>query len=129
MEWIKDVSNGDFASIPVNLKFAQSGRLATLVSGYKIAGSRQALAEMANQKRFEASRTGVWEGTALELWLCLFFERRRQHFQVMVAVYEEAELKEQMLLDELCSTLRRKLLALSPDEQRLVAEQVFSATR
>lgn len=36
---------------------------------------------MANRRLQQAQAIGVWDGNALELWLCLFFEHRRwRHF-------------------------------------------------
>jgi thiol-disulfide isomerase/thioredoxin len=54
----------------------------------------------------EARRTGVWHGTALELWVTLFGEHRRvRHGGI------EPDGEERRRLDELCRTLRHRLIA------------------
>jgi hypothetical protein len=62
------------------------------------------------RKNEEAQASGDWQGTALELWLCLFAEHRAAHFGV------GPEFENQPLLDSLCMALRLQLVTESiPD--------------
>ncbi len=46
---------------------------------------------LANARREEHARSGVWQGNSIELWLCLFFEQRRQHHFATEISDEDAE--------------------------------------
>jgi len=54
----------------------ESGRFAHFLDGYREAGGFSDLSRLALTMADEARATGVWRGSACELWLCLFYEHR-----------------------------------------------------
>ena len=59
-------------------------------------------------RREDAVVSGCWSGSAIELWLCLFFEDRRwRHFG------DSPEGEDLKLLDSLCSVFRCSLVTES----------------
>lgn len=114
-DWEKGVAAGNFNAMPDPFLWEESARLAHLVNGYDIAGSFEALSAFANGRTEQARLSGKWEGDALELWLCLFFEHRRwRHFGT------KPEGEELQLLDRLCETLRHQLSRLSEGDRKKV---------
>jgi hypothetical protein len=104
--WLRTVQKGNFSAIPETLDWGSSAAFADLIEGYRL-GQQAGLGDLRDfcpAASSEAKRTGVWHGTALELWVTLFGEHRRlRHGGI-----EPAE-DERKLLDELCRTLRRRL--------------------
>ncbi|WP_278117775.1 hypothetical protein [Mesorhizobium sp. WSM4887] len=74
------------------------------------------LAEISNAMSAEFLRTGEWQGTALELWLCLFFQHRAHRHMGL----EEIDPS----LDDLCDALRKALSRLSFVEAELLASRL-----
>ena len=102
------------ATVPV----AESGRFAHFLEGYKEAGGFSELSRLALGKADEARATGVWRGSAWELWLCLFFAHRAARHTGSDPGHGDA----------LCEALRHALQELRPfDAQRLAAR--FTPTR
>ncbi|PBB20404.1 hypothetical protein CK219_10570 [Mesorhizobium sp. WSM4313] len=107
---------GDFSAIPIRFTWNQSDRFAHFLNGYEIAGGIDRLAEISNAMSAEFRRTSQWRGTALELWLCLFFQHRtRRH-----TGSEENDPG----LDDLCDALRKALNRLSYVESELLTSRL-----
>ncbi|MBN9562353.1 MAG: hypothetical protein J0H14_16750 [Alphaproteobacteria bacterium] len=103
--WEEQASQGHFEAIPAPLGWSSSACFAHLLNGYT-AMSSNGLSRLANDRIAKARLEGDWRGSARELWLCLFYEHRRwRHFGDAPQGEDEA------LLDLLCETLRRKLIA------------------
>jgi len=64
----------------------------------------------ADRLRTEAENGGHWRGTALELWLALFMEHRRDHFGGPVGI--SIEIEPPTILDELCRSLTISLRSM-----------------
>ncbi|WJY19251.1 hypothetical protein QQS45_03180 [Alteriqipengyuania flavescens] len=94
------------------LTWEGSAPVAYMIDGYalaKEAGIRDPFA-FAESMRANAERDGRWHGSALELWIALFMEHRRDHFGGPVgAPFEVAPLP---LRDELCRTLSLALASM-----------------
>lgn len=103
--WLAKVHQGDFAAVPIGIRWDESAGLAHLIDGYELAGSTEALQRLANEQLEKAECSGVWAGTPLQLWLCLFAEHRRATHSGMGP--SENGLP---LYDDLCRTLRRSLV-------------------
>ncbi|PDQ21697.1 hypothetical protein CN311_07690 [Mesorhizobium sanjuanii] len=115
-EWERLALKGDFSAIPAPFAWDQSHRLAHFLNGYEIAGGMDRLAEISQAISAEFRQTGRWRGTALELWLCLFFQHRaRRHMGL-----EEVDPS----LDDLCDALRKALSRLSSVEADLLASRL-----
>ncbi|MEW9838582.1 hypothetical protein [Mesorhizobium marinum] len=115
-EWEMLALQGDFSQMPDPLLWRESGRLAHFLDGYREAGGFDELCDLAASKAAEARSTGVWCGSALELWQCLFFEHRAARHTGSDPGYGE----------ELCAALRSALLALEPGEARRLATRLTS---
>jgi hypothetical protein len=61
--------------------------------------------EFSDRKRGEAEQHGDWTGTALELWVCLFMEHRRDRIQGQGMIGVRALPARLPMLDELCAAL------------------------
>lgn len=78
-DWIKAARSGQFEMLPVSMDWNSSAYLAQLVNGYEVSlalgwGELSTLAVRMNQAE---RQSGHWSGSALQLWLCLFYEHRR----------------------------------------------------
>lgn len=118
--WIEAALAGTWTAIPEDFGWSQSAVFAHAIDGYELApalGLGDA-GDLANRAVEAAERTGVWEGTALELWICLFFEHRRSRHSGA-----EPERKHRALLDALCQRLRAALIeeAAAGNAPRFVA--------
>jgi len=123
--WLDRVRVGDFAAIPHAPTWLQSARLAHLLNGY--AASRALglgdLHGWANERADEAARTGSWRGSAIELWLCLFYEHRRwRHFG------EEPEGGERKLIARLERQLRSQIQVIGCEERATILVQIADST-
>ncbi|MCU4181782.1 hypothetical protein [Bosea sp. BH3] len=124
-DWLDRVRVGHFAAIPHAPTWLQSARLADLINGY--AASRALglgdLHGWANEREDEAARTGSWGGTALELWLCLFYEHRRwRHFGC------EPEGQDRELAACLWRQLRGKLQTIGEEECAIILAQIAASS-
>ena len=103
--WLMAVRVGNFAAIPPDICWVESAGLAHLIDGYELAGGVAELQLLANKKLEKARQAGgLWVGTAVELWECLFAEHRRAHFAGEPSAIELG------LYDQLCQSLRWSLL-------------------
>lgn len=73
-------SAGDFRALPCQMSWDQSAPLAYLIDGHQLAGllGNPDAAAFADAMRARAQETGVWTGSAAELWVCLSVEHRRE---------------------------------------------------
>ena len=105
--WIQEAIEGTWTAIPENFNWDQSPAFAHVINGYKLA-SRLGLGnagDFANNRVSMAESTGHWEGNALELWICLFYEHRRARHEGDYPTKEYLQ-----LLDTLCQQLRTALI-------------------
>ena len=107
--WLALVLAGDYAAIPKDLAWGDdAAALAHAIDGYALAPALGLgdCGDFANARLDAAARTGRWDGTAIELWICLFFECRRwRHFGT-----EPGE-RDRATLNNLCKALRASLTA------------------
>lgn len=107
--------HGDLArlgELARGMTYETSAPLAYLIDGYELAaaGGIEDPIRFANRLREQAVREGAWSGSALELWLTLFMEHRRDHFSGSFGVPFEVEVDAPMR-DELCAALAQALLS------------------
>jgi len=122
-DWLQRVRRGDFNALPAPFTWNKTGELAHLIHGYRISESlgMGPLRIWANQRINEARRSGQWGGTALELWLCLFYEHRR--YRHMGEGDPEGD--ELRLLNELCRNLRERLQRVDTEERATIANCIL----
>ncbi|ESZ29314.1 hypothetical protein [Mesorhizobium sp. L2C084A000] len=113
LKWERLALEGDFSTMPAPLKWDQSGRFAHFLNGYEVAGGMDALAGLAIAMSGQARKTGKWQGSALDLWLSLFFQQRAHR-------HTRSE-DNDPILDELCEALRVALNQLTPEEAKALA--------
>ena len=116
LKWERLAVKGDFSAMPIPFAWDQSGRFAHFLNGYEVAGGMDALAELSNAMSSRAGKIGKWDGSALDLWLCLYFQHRAHRHMGS----EDGD----PILDELCETLRAALNRLSPDEAMALASRL-----
>lgn len=120
--WEDLIPGGDFEAVPDPFRFRDSFRFAYLIDGYQIAGSFEALSDLATATGKAAGAAGMWFGDAATLWLTLFFEHRRyRHFGTPPTGDTE------LWLDELCQTLRNQLMAIPPEDRGVFLSQLMPA--
>jgi len=106
--WLHQVTQGRWDAIPADLAYDDSVVFAHLLNGYTMAerlGFEHA-SNVAHAALAIYRETGAWSGSAVELWITLFFQHRADRFTVMLDVPEP-----QPHLDELCRAVRRQLVA------------------
>jgi hypothetical protein len=104
--WVEDVRLGTCESMPTPLNWDDANYFVYLVNGYT-AMDPDKLGSFANSRLKKATKTGIWTGDVRDLWLCLFYEKRRwRHFGV------EPDGEALVILNGLCKSLRSKLAAL-----------------
>ncbi len=105
--WVDQVIKGTWSAIPEDFDWSQSSAFAHVINGYELAPSIGLgdASEFANARSTAAQRMGSWEGSAVELWICLFFEHRRVRHSGF-----EPEGEHLRALDVLCQRLRTVLL-------------------
>lgn len=104
-DWLDRVARGAWDAIPTDLSYDDSVVFAHMLNGYVMAerlgyGHASEIAHAAFARYREA---GAWSGSAVELWITLFFQHRADRFTVMP--------EPQPHLDALCQILRRHLMA------------------
>ncbi len=75
--WVQAAFATDFSMLPESPSDDQMQRLALILNGDETMGPR--LRGLLTEREAQYERTGRWEGTALELWSCLFMLHRRGH--------------------------------------------------
>ena len=92
--------------MPEEFDFDRSNVFAHLINGYRLA-QQEGFGDLQDfywTSLAEAERTGIWSGTALELWLALF----AAHRAIRHGGWDpEGEYRRE--LDKLCRTLRERL--------------------
>ncbi|RRH92072.1 hypothetical protein EH240_31300 [Mesorhizobium tamadayense] len=110
--WERLAAEGDFSAMPKPFTWDQSDRFAHFLNGYDVAGGLDRLAGLSNAMSAQFRKTGQWQGTVLDLWLCLYFQHRaRRHMGL-----EDSDPR----LDDLCEALRAALSQLSLKEAKLL---------
>jgi hypothetical protein len=109
--WPDNVRVGIFDGMPTPLTWDDADQFVYLLNGYTVMDTDK-LGSFANKRLHKARKEGIWRGNARDLWLCLFFEKRRwRHFD------SEPAGDDQTLLDGLCESLRQKMTALDATER------------
>ncbi|TIP29593.1 MAG: hypothetical protein E5X67_06000 [Mesorhizobium sp.] len=116
LKWERLALKGDFSAMPTPFVWDQSGRFAHFLNGYEVTGGMNPLADLALTMSAQARKTGKWEASALDLWLCLFFQHRAHRHTGSEGGDPN--------LDALCETLRLALNRLTPDEARSLASRL-----
>ncbi|RWO20442.1 MAG: hypothetical protein E5Y16_02985 [Mesorhizobium sp.] len=116
LKWERLALKGDFSAMPTPFDWDQSGRFAHFLNGYEVAGGMNPLADLSNAMSAQARKTGKWEGSALDLWLCLFFQHRAHRHTGS----EDGD----PILDLLCEALRMSLNRLTPGEVKTLASHL-----
>ncbi len=113
--WLERVRQGDFSALPDPFTYAHTLHFSHLLHGYRVSEAMGwgSLGIWANERLAEAERTDRWHGSALELWLCLFYEHRRYRHMGE----GDPQGQDLVLLDQLCAMLRARLQALSDEER------------
>ena len=95
----------NLSGLAKGIRWETSAPLAYLIDGYALAAAAGVddPYAFADRMRENAERTGHWNGSALELWLALFMEHRRDHFSG--AIGASVEVEPAPLLDDLCKAL------------------------
>ncbi|MER8849833.1 hypothetical protein [Mesorhizobium australicum] len=113
LKWERQALKGDFSTMPAPFRWDQSGRFTHFLNGYEVAGGMNSLADLAIAMSDQARKTGKWQGSALDLWLCLFFQHRAHRHTGS----EDSD----PILDELCEALRVALNQLTPNEAKALS--------
>lgn len=81
--WLEAVRLGRWSAIPADLGYYDSAPLAYLINGYRAAKALGAMdasdLSAAEWARYDPSESR-WAGSAIELWITLFFMHRADHF-------------------------------------------------
>lgn len=110
--WFAAVAAGDFAALPIDLRWEHTADFALLVDGYGLAGGHHKAATAYREVLTELRQTGVSTASARELLVAAFFSWRRLRFVTGDLTDEDVA-----LLDRLCAHLRERLQDLSPPER------------
>lgn len=96
----------DALDVAERLAWEDSAELDQMIDGYALAAAA-GLGDPAvylASARAAAEASGRWRGSALELWVALFLEHRRDHFGGFL-IGSDVEVTSPPLLDELCASL------------------------
>ena len=104
----------DRSDAPPLLDWDGAGELAAMVDAYALAEDAGLgdPGEVAIQKRAVAERTGMWTGSALELWITVCMERLWDKWQCEGAIGIDLNLPRRPMLDELALALAEKFAVL-----------------
>ncbi len=116
--WLDAVRQGDLCALPDPLTWDQTLHFAHLINGYRVSHTLGwgELRVWANERRDTAVQAGVWTGSALELWCCLFYEHRRYRHMGE----GDPQGGELALLNGLCAAVQRTLAQARSVEHRLI---------
>lgn len=117
LKWERLALQGDFSKIPKPFRWEASGRLAHFINVHEFPGGFDAISRLALATSAQARETGVWRGSARDLWLCLFFEHRAQR-------HAASDYSGTPMLEQLCERLRVALSDLSPQEAREIVSEL-----
>lgn len=116
-KWERLALMGDFSAMPVRFRWEESGRFAHFIDPNRIAGGFDALCDKAFAMSEHARRMGHWQGSAFDLWLCLFFQHRAQR-------HASSDYTGSPMLEQLCEDLRIALGELSREEAMTIASKI-----
>lgn len=121
--WLDRVRAGDFSAMPEAFTWEDSAAFAHLLHyDVSVALDLGDLAFWANERADEAAITGSWRGSAIELWLCIFYEHRRfRHFG-----FEPAG-ADRDLIARLWQQLRSQLQVIGDDERSTILAQIAAS--
>lgn len=112
IDWVDRVRHGDFLAIPHPFVWGNSVVFAHMVRGYEVMGGSAETGRFANE-RLDGAEAGLgWQGTAKELWICLFYEHRRWRHAGL-----EPSATQVAVLDALCGALRSRLEHITATER------------
>lgn len=119
--WLSAAREGKFAVLPDPFCWDDSYDFAHIINGYEASEytGRGELAIWANERRSDANCVGTWVGTALELWLCLFYEHRRFRHLGFDPIGGDL-----LILNSLCQNLRQSLQNIDSSEIDLIMRLV-----
>lgn len=121
--WLDRVRHGDFSAMPKGLIWEDSAAFAHLLHyDVSVALGLGELAIWANERADEAAMTGSWRGTAIELWLCTFYEHRRfRHFGF------EPVAADRDLIARLWQQLRDQLQVIGDEDRATILAQIAAS--
>ena len=121
--WLDRIRAGDFSAIPEAFTWEDSAAFAHLLHyDVSVALGLGELALWANERADEAAMAGSWRGTAIELWLCAFYEHRRyRHFGF------EPVGSDRDLIGRLWQQLRSQLQTIGNDERAAILAQIAAS--
>ena len=103
--WATTVRRGIFSAIPSDITWESSDELACLIDGYALSAALGHNPDSFLEGQWAAARaTGLWPGSAAELWTTLFLDHRARRF-----AGTEPETEERSLLNRLVRQLREAL--------------------
>jgi hypothetical protein len=117
-DWERRALKGDYTAMPATFRWSGSARFAHFLNGYDELGGLDRLSAFHRPIAEAQRRSGTWEGSAKDLWLCLFYEHRLARH-----CGSDAEGPELRRLDSLCETLRVALQTLDRDEAQVLASR------
>jgi len=106
--WERQVAQGLWSAIPEDLAYGEAGAFGHLLHGYDMAvrlGLGDA-AGVAGRQHALFEQTGAWQGSAVELWITLFYQLRADR----MSDWPGTEPAPRPHLDALCRTLRQRLI-------------------
>jgi len=133
MDWRAAVAKGNFDLIPLAITWKNGGgTLATMIDGYALAQfaaiSRKPMEEpnglnLARVVNFNV-RNQLGHGAdvpAIDLWVAMFFESRRERFTYMPA---DGTLDEDPVLDIMSTKLKMALQSATPEQIKTLKEHI-----
>lgn len=121
--WLDRIRAGDFSAMPEAFTWGDSAAFAHLLHyDVSVALDLGELAFWANERADEAAMTGSWRGSAIELWLCTFYEHRRfRHFGF------EPVAADRDLVARLWQQLRNQLQVIGEGERATILAQIAAS--
>ena len=79
---IRRVARADFSVLPENPNWTEVLCLGVMIDGYEVAKNitDEHIQNFHAAKESEFEKTGVWSGSALEMWTVLFYYNRMNHW-------------------------------------------------